>query len=242
MAKYVPGHIPGVEPRTARLIQQLYEMNNQLSDEVGKLRASMPPVGAKKENPQKGMLFIPGNINDGFARVSPDGVIVSYTNPVQQGGVTPLLCMAGDQDVQVNVDTPLYQVMIPGDSMKVGEMISFQFGGFIIGTPLVSGTVTIRVGASTLVSVTYTISVTQFHFKGIFGPQNTPNWDSATVVPMGFEVSAVANAAPTIASARGELAVDWSIDNLFTVSGSVNGTAPAATVVEAINVIKYSTL
>ena len=86
MAKYVPGHIPGVEARTARLIQQLFEMNNRLSDEIAQLRASIPPVGAKKENPIQGMINIPYRTDggqDGFIRVNKDGVIVSYTNPTE---------------------------------------------------------------------------------------------------------------------------------------------------------------
>lgn len=240
MNRYVPGSIPGVDPQTARLIQKLYEQDNQLKDEIDNLRKSIPDAGVQRERPVPGILTIPGNSSDGFLRVNPEGLIKSYTNPVQIGSVTPLLIEQGDSDVQVNVVTPLYSVVIPGNSMQPNEQIAFDFGGFVIGTPLVASTVTVICGGTTLISVGYNLSITSFYFRGFIGRQTTPNWDSPTIAELGLNIFALADLAPAITIARGEVNFDWTVDNTLEFSGSVNGVAPAAVVIEGISVIKYS--
>lgn len=241
MNKYVPGVIPGVDPNTAKMIRELYQRTNMLSDRIDEVYPMIPPVGAKKESPVAGYLNIPGNVQDGFARVTKDGVISSYTNPVTNGRVTPLLTFQGDMDVQVNVLTPLFSVKIEGNTMRPLDQIAFDFGGFVIGTPLVNGIVSVTLGGNTLLSVTYTISISSFYWRGLIGVQDTPNWDSATIGELGLNIFALADNVPTISIARGEFNIDWTVDQTLEFNGQVNGVAPAATVIEGISVYKITT-
>lgn len=131
MAKYVPGHIPGVEPRTARLIQQLYEMNNQMSDEIAKLRASMSVTGgAKKENPKPGVITIPSKSEEGqngLIRVNEDGVIVSYVNPFE--GIFPYIDLRTIGNVGAGVDT-LHSFTIPAGTLAFdGDYLRIRYKG-----------------------------------------------------------------------------------------------------------------
>lgn len=81
-------NLMGIDPQTARIIRDLTERVNYLTTELDHVRGDVPGLmtaRAEKQNPQPGILTVPsGDIGgqDGFIRVSPDGVIASYTNPV----------------------------------------------------------------------------------------------------------------------------------------------------------------
>lgn len=82
--KYVVPTLPGIDPKVARVIQDLTDRVNFLTEHVPRVREEANDVTglAKKENPVKGVITLFGTEQNGFIRVSSDGVIASYTNPV----------------------------------------------------------------------------------------------------------------------------------------------------------------
>lgn len=73
--------LPGTDPQSRRVMQDLVDQLNYLTGEVERLKREIPDVGARKENPQPGIISIPSFDSNGFIRVNEDGVIVSYVNP-----------------------------------------------------------------------------------------------------------------------------------------------------------------
>lgn len=68
-------------PLTHREYMNLVDRVNYLTTEVDKMRVGMPDPGARKENPQPGIITIPFFGGNGFIRVNEDGVISSYSSP-----------------------------------------------------------------------------------------------------------------------------------------------------------------
>lgn len=84
--QYTLPTLPGTDPQSRRVMQDLVDQLNYLTGEVDRVRNSISAqamVGAKKENPQPGIITIPAvnlDTQPGFIRVNPDGVIKSYTD------------------------------------------------------------------------------------------------------------------------------------------------------------------
>lgn len=131
MNKYVPGSIPGVDPATAQMIRELYQRTNMLQDRMDGMRVDTSPAGAKKEKPVPGILTIPGPDQDGFIRVSPDGVIVSYTSP--SFGVFPYVDITVVGNVGAGTDS-LHSFGLPvGTLANDGDALEVRYGGFFAG-------------------------------------------------------------------------------------------------------------
>jgi hypothetical protein len=85
--RYNLGNLPQTtDPQTRRVFQDLVDRVNYLTGELDRVRENLPELGARKEKPVPGIITIPGLGADGSIRVSADGVIVSYTNPIQSFG------------------------------------------------------------------------------------------------------------------------------------------------------------
>lgn len=80
---YLPGSI-GINPRADRIIQDLFERVNYLTEENQRMKGlidSSVSAKARKERPVQGIVTVPSPNGDGMIRVNEDGVIVSYVNP-----------------------------------------------------------------------------------------------------------------------------------------------------------------
>lgn len=136
--KYVLGAMPGTDPQTGRVIQDLVDQLNYLNDEVGRLRTLVVDsvkVKAKKESPVAGIITLPGVGGDGFIRVNEDGVIVSYSSATSSAG------SGISQTLHVNtteVTNPtaaasaMHTFTIPAGSFaNTNDYMIAQFGGFL---------------------------------------------------------------------------------------------------------------
>ena len=84
---YHPGTMPGLDPRTNRVMMDLFDRVNYLTTELDRVRgmaeSASPGVdSAKREQNTEGLITIPGSKSNGFIRVSKDGVIISYASEV----------------------------------------------------------------------------------------------------------------------------------------------------------------
>jgi len=138
---YSLGALPGFDPQARRTMQDLVDQLNFLTGEVSRLRERdlvvMPQGAARKENPQQGIITIPGVTKDGFVRVNPDGVISSYSSP--SGGLD-----------SISLVTNLYTNVLQGSvisntaaetSLFSGESPSVGSTRTIFGNSSISGTV-----------------------------------------------------------------------------------------------------
>lgn len=212
MNKYVPGTIPGVDPRTARMIQELYERTNQLQGRIDEVEANILPPGAKKETPQAGLLYVPGRGQDGFARISPDGVIVSYTNPTED--TYPYVDLRSIGNIGGGTDT-LHSFDLPANDLaKDGDYLDIFYRGFYANNAntkqiliTIGGTTLFDTGASDLrnsISVQWEIRLSVFRI-------------SSTVLRAGVGFSAhffgvTSAAVPFTIGAAGGLVIAQGID------------------------------
>jgi len=92
---YSPGSIEGASADAIREIQNLYDRINYLTQEVERFRTAFPEmvdVSARKENPTEGIITVPSTGyggQNGFIKVSKDGVIKSYASPSSIGSGAP---------------------------------------------------------------------------------------------------------------------------------------------------------
>lgn len=126
-------NLPGIDPQTARVFQDLADRVNYLTTEVDRIRGDIPTrvsVKAKKENPIPGILSIPCREDggqDGFVRVNPDGVIVSYANPVES--IFPYVDVSVVGNVTTGLDQ-LHSFTLPANTLaNNGDALWVRYGG-----------------------------------------------------------------------------------------------------------------
>lgn len=129
---YFPGSLPGLDPRTDRVIKDLFDRVNYLTTELGTLRARdisiLPIDAARRENPQKGIITIPGSGRDGFIRVNEYGVIVSYASPILSGSSQQSLLFTDPTDHANSgaSETTVVTVTIPSGTLKqTGDFLEY---------------------------------------------------------------------------------------------------------------------
>lgn len=108
----------------------MVDRNNSLSNEVELLRSMIPSGMAKKEDPVEGVVAIPartaGGI-DGQIRVSKDGVIVSYVNPVES--LFPYVDLTKVSSSGVGPDV-LHTFSLPANTLAInGDYIDVWYAG-----------------------------------------------------------------------------------------------------------------
>jgi hypothetical protein len=127
--------LPGMDGQTRRVMQDLVDQLNFLTGEVGRLRERdllvMPTGAARRESPIEGIITIPyrdAGGQDGLVRVSKDGVIVSYVNPVES--IFPYVDLTTRGNVTTGLD-PLHDpFIIPGGTMTLnGDTIEAVYAG-----------------------------------------------------------------------------------------------------------------
>jgi hypothetical protein len=131
---YTP-NLMGMDSQAARVIRDLADRVNYLTTELDRVRGmtmlSSPGVdAAKRENPQPGIITIPyrdGGGEDGFIRVSPDGIITSYTNPVES--IFPYTDITTIGNVGAGLDS-LHSFSLPANSLAFdGDAVWFRYVG-----------------------------------------------------------------------------------------------------------------
>lgn len=136
--QYSLGTLPGIEPQTRRVFQDLVDQLNFLTGEVTRLKERdlvvMPRGAARRESPVEGIISIPCRDfggQDGFARVSKDGVVVSYVNPTESlfpyVDVTTVNSSGAGPDVLHTFQLPANSLALDGDYLKV-----WYAGGFAV--------------------------------------------------------------------------------------------------------------
>jgi hypothetical protein len=252
MNKYVPGSIPGVDPATANMIRDLYQRTNSLQDRLDGMKVELPPMGAKKERPVPGVLQLPSPAGDGFIRVNEDGVIASYQAPVRSTFCQPIFLSSTEAAITAAVETNLRQILIPAGSHKRNEHLVIEFGGFCLsqgGVPaLTSQSFFIRYGNTGVASP----AALQMTFAS--GGDLVTTWFAQLVITHdlspggGPDYSGIGGIAhisatpPSFQIARGEIAVDFTVDNYIYFNGIVVGTGVTNSMVnETFEIIKYST-
>lgn len=128
---YFPGSLPGLDSRTARVIQDLFDRVNYLTTELEMVKGRDPSVGmAKRESPQQGIITIPirnDGGRDGQIRVNKDGVIVSYVNPVES--LFPYIDISTAANSGAGLD-PLHSFSLPAGSLATnGDYLTIWYGG-----------------------------------------------------------------------------------------------------------------
>lgn len=130
MNPYVIGNMPDADPRLLRVLRDLADRNNQLAMELESVKKEMPPIGARKEKPLEGIITIPPQSQggeNGFIRVSPDGVIKSYASPAES--LFPYM----DITVVTNITTGLDQlhtfILPAGTLANNGDALWVRYGG-----------------------------------------------------------------------------------------------------------------
>lgn len=101
--KYLPGSI-GINPRADRIIQDLFDRVNYLTEKIESVEDVAKDVTglAVKESPKAGIVTIPSINGDGFIRVSKDGVIQSYTNPITTPMVPTIALYTNTADIGIS--------------------------------------------------------------------------------------------------------------------------------------------
>lgn len=118
-------------------MQDLTDRINYLTDELDRVRglamSASPGIdAAKREQPVEGLITIPSRYDsgqDGFVRVSKDGVVVSYANPAE--GFFPYVDLVAVGNVGAGLDD-LQKVAIPINALqRNGDYFKVRYwGGF----------------------------------------------------------------------------------------------------------------
>jgi hypothetical protein len=135
---YTLGNLPGVEPQTRRVFQDLVDQLNFLTGEVGRLRERdlevIPKGVALKQSPIEGIITIPYRNyggQDGQIRVSRDGVIVSYVNPAES--IFPYVDLSVIGNITTGTDN-LHSFTLPAGVLdEDGDALIVKYGGFFAG-------------------------------------------------------------------------------------------------------------
>lgn len=129
---YTP-NLSGMDSQTARIIRDLADRVNYLTTELDRVRSNVPnQVGdmALRQNPQPGIITIPYRDDggqDGFIRISSDGVIVSYTNPVES--IFPYTDITTIGNVGAGLDS-LHSFSLPANSLaNDGDSVWYLYAG-----------------------------------------------------------------------------------------------------------------
>ena len=132
---YAVPSLPDLDPRTTRVIQDLAARVNYLTTELDKVRgltmSASPGVdAARKENPIQGIVNIPYRDHggqDGQIRVSKDGVISSYVNPVESPFPYTDLSVVGNVGGGTDL---LHTFTLPANTLaNDGDWIEFLYSG-----------------------------------------------------------------------------------------------------------------
>ena len=120
------------DPHLQRVLQDMVDRQSFLEREIERLGGSIPIGMAKRESPVEGIITIPYRDHggrDGSVRVSRDGVISSYVNPVES--LFPYTDLRTIGNITTGLD-PLHSFTLPagtlannGDSIKVHYFGSF---------------------------------------------------------------------------------------------------------------------
>lgn len=133
---YVIPQLPGLDNRVTRVMQDLADRFNYLTTELDRVRrmviSASPGVdAAKREHPIEGILTIPSGDSggqDGAIRVSKDGVIVSYVNPIVDN-IFPYVDLRTIGNVGVGLDD-LHSFSLPAGSLaRDGDYLLVWYGG-----------------------------------------------------------------------------------------------------------------
>lgn len=249
---YVPGSIPGVDPATANMIRELYQRTNTLQDRMDGMKVGMPPRGARKEKPVPGVLQLPSHAGDGFIRVNEDGVIASYQPPTKATFCDPIFLSLTEATTTAAVETNIRQIKIPAGSHKRNEHLAIEFGGFCLsqgGVPaLTSQSFFIRYGNAGLASP----AALQMTFAS--GGDLVTTWFAQLIITHDLSlgggpdyagiggIAHISATPPSFQIARGEITVDFTLDNYIYFNGIVVGTGVTNFMVnETFQIIKYST-
>lgn len=126
---YTPS-LGGMDPQTARVIRDLADRVNYLTTELDAVRGGVPgfmTTRAEKENPQPGIITIPSDGQDGFIRVSKDGVIHSYTNP--GNSIFPYVDISTKGNITTGLDV-LHTFTMPAGTLAFdGDALWLRYGG-----------------------------------------------------------------------------------------------------------------
>ena len=122
--------MPGTDPLMLRFFQDLVDRTNYLTTELDRVRGNIPSqldVRAHKESPPQGIIKIPSPQGDGFIRVSKDGVIVSYANPIPAINYPRLIFTdTVDRANSGAAVTTIITIMIPPGTLKAtGDFLEF---------------------------------------------------------------------------------------------------------------------
>lgn len=144
-----PYPISGIkDPHLQRVLQDMVDRQSFLEREIERLGGAIPVGMAKRESPVQGLISIPYRDpggRDGSIQVSPDGVIQSYTNPIESeypyidvrtvGNITtgldplhvPLTVKAGT----LGVDGAYFHMRYAGSfaNTEADKQIQILFGG-----------------------------------------------------------------------------------------------------------------
>jgi hypothetical protein len=134
--QYSLGSLPGIEPQTRRVFQDLVDQLNFLTGEVIRLRERdlvvMPKGAARKENPIEGIIpLLSPDGADGFIRINKDGVIASYTNPARS--IFPYVDISSKANVTTGLD-PLHSFRLSAGSLGFnGDALWIRYEGLFAG-------------------------------------------------------------------------------------------------------------
>lgn len=126
---YSIANLPNADPRLLRILRDMVDRTNALEDEMEKMKSIPPQLLnlAKKENPVEGIITIPSSGGDGFIRVSKDGAIVSYTNPIDS--IFPYLDLSIAGNVTTGLDQ-LHSFTLPANTLaNDGDSLWIRYGG-----------------------------------------------------------------------------------------------------------------
>lgn len=219
-------------PLTHREYQNLVDRVNYLTMEVDRMRGGIPDPGARKENPQPGVITIPSPTGDGFIRVNSDGTIVSYTNPSLWVAPKSIITFSGDLSTTSTTEVTLVSGVVPGGTMEIRDQIQMLVFGYSTGNPIGTFTSRIRLGGVLLAEIVSTAGGTfqSYNYYGIATRIDSTN--------IRGDFSAVNNGTELDTQLQGA-ALNFAQDNTLAINGFVTGGTTPSVVVRATMAIKH---
>lgn len=128
--QYSLSNLPDTDPHVRRVMQDMTDRINYLTEELGRIKNVVrPAVFAKKENPKEGIISLPFQGGAGFIRVNEDGVISSYTGPTDD--VFPYVDNRSIGNVGAGTDTLHTYKLKAGTLANNFDIIKARYAGSV---------------------------------------------------------------------------------------------------------------
>lgn len=125
---YHPGTMPDLNPRTERIVMDLFDRVNYLTTTMGDVQGTLKTISNSDSTKGiPGLITIPGILGDGFIRVDENGAVIKYASPITTKGIFRMLFVdPTDHGNSGVVATTLISINIPAGTLKLtGDFLEY---------------------------------------------------------------------------------------------------------------------